>query len=144
MKRVQREGMHILGKEIKLTCFRSIHLLLQKKVKSAYAIMPIEMGSSMRTIACVVLLVTGPDPACFASFSDSTEKLASAVVMPPIVIAICIQDKKVLSFAEGNTRAGCALVFCTIEALFQPQKVDKTVGRTAVCSATVTMRSSPK
>lgn len=91
-----------MAKEINLTCFRSIHLLLQKKVKSAYAIMPIEMGSSIRTIACVVLLVTGPDPACFASLSDSTEKLASAVVMPPIVIAMCIQDKKVLSFAEGN------------------------------------------
>lgn len=102
MKHDQHEGLHILGREIKLTCFRSIHLLLQKKVKSAYAIMPIEMGSSMRTIACVVFLVTGPDPACFASLSDSTEKLASAVVMPPIVIAMCIQDKKVLSFAEGN------------------------------------------
>ena len=62
----------------------------------------------MRTIACVVLLVTGPDPACFASFSDSTEKLASAVVMPPIVIAMCIQDRKVLSFAEYNIRRSCS------------------------------------
>lgn len=56
----------------------------------------------MRTIACVVCLVTGPVPACLASFSDSTEKLASAVVMPPIVIAMCIQDKKVLSFAADK------------------------------------------
>ena len=85
-----------------LTCFRSMHLLLQKKVKSAYAIMPMEMGSSMRTIACVVLLVTGPDPACFASFSDSTEKLASAVVMPPIVMAMCIQARNVLSLAADK------------------------------------------
>lgn len=99
-----------------------MHLLLQKKVKSAYAIMPMEMGRSMRTIACVVLLVTGPDPACFASFSDSTEKLASAVVMPPIVIAICIQDRKVLSFAEHNMSSDCGLVSCALEDTFLSSK----------------------
>lgn len=65
--------------------------------------MPMEMGNSMRTMACVVFFVTGPDPVlCFASFADSTEKLASAVVIPPMVIAICIQDKKVRSLAAGN------------------------------------------
>lgn len=65
--------------------------------------MPMEIGSNMSTMACVVPLVTGPDPgACFASFADSTEKLASAVVMPPIVMAMCIQDKKVLSLAAAD------------------------------------------
>ena len=121
-----------------------MHLLLQKKVKSAYAIMPMEMGRSIRTIACVVLFVTGPDPACFASFSDSTEKLASAVVMPPIVIAMCIQDRKVLSFAEGNIRTDRDPVYCTLENTFPSSEDSQRLSRTVFRSAVWLLRSSPK
>jgi len=65
--------------------------------------MPIDIGKSIRTMACVVLLVTGPEPGLLlASFSDSTEKLARAVVMPPIVIAMCIHDRNVLSLATNH------------------------------------------
>lgn len=54
-------------------------------------------------MASVVLLVTGPEPVLLlASFSASTEKLASAVVIPPMVIAICIHDRKVLSLAASS------------------------------------------
>lgn len=54
-------------------------------------------------MACVVLLVTGPEPGLgLASLSDSTEKLARAVVMPPMVIAMCIHDKNVLSLATNH------------------------------------------
>ena len=65
--------------------------------------MPIDIGRSIRTMACVVFLVTGPEPGLgLASFSDSTEKLARAVVMPPMVIAMCIHDKNVLSLATNH------------------------------------------
>lgn len=54
-------------------------------------------------MASVVLLVTGPEPVLLlASFSASTEKLASAVVIPPMVIAMCIHDRKVLSLAASS------------------------------------------
>lgn len=72
--------------------------------------MPIEIGNNIRTLACVVFLVTGPEPALgLASFADSTEKLAKAVVMPPIVMAICIQDRNVLSLAAENAIAQSVL-----------------------------------
>lgn len=51
-------------------------------------------------MASVVRLVTGADPRCsLASFSFVSEKLARAVMMPPIVTAICSHAKKVLSLA---------------------------------------------
>ena len=57
----------------------------------------------LKMIASVVLLVTGAEPGlCGASLSDSTEKLARAVVMPPMVIAICIHAKNVLSLAASR------------------------------------------
>ena len=67
--------------------------------------MPMEMGNNISWMASVVRLVTGLDPeVCFASFSVSTEKLARAVMMPPMVIAMCSHAKNVLSLAVARPR----------------------------------------
>lgn len=66
-----------------------------------------EIGSSMSWIASVVRLVTGLEPAApFASFSFSTENVDSAVMMPPMVTAMCNHARNVLSLAAIRRSTG--------------------------------------